>query len=146
MTWRLASGLAVLAVAIVVVGPLGGPLVAWEVVVAAAVLTVAWRWRIRPAGVPPLWREATLIATTPHALGSLELEVAGASDERLGGDRRVRLRLRRLLEHRAGLGRSPTESEAVMLIGDEAWALLKAEDEVMEAADLEKLVTRVEQV
>lgn len=146
MIWRLLGGVTVLALAVVVVGPLGGPLVGWELVVAAAALTVAWRWPIRPGKVPPLWREPSLTATTPNALRPLELEVAGASDARLGGDRRVRLRLQALLEHRSGLGRAPTKSEAGRLIGDRGWALLTSDDEIMEGADLEELVTRIEQI
>lgn len=146
---RLMVVAGVVALAVVVLGPLRAPLALWEVVVAAAAVALVWgRLPEAPERVPSLLADPLQFGRSSRsALGSIGLEVAGATDPKMGGDPRVRLRLLELLRHRAGLGPDPIpDAEGRRLLGDESWHVLRAEGRVISPTELDELVRRIERL
>jgi hypothetical protein len=124
-------------------GPLG--VIAWEVIVTASFFLVVWRrWPRRPEPLPALLGEASLGRRPLGHFATLELEVMAATDAALGGELRLRRRLRSLAEHRAGvtLG-SLSDDSGSALLGERAWGILCGTGP-MPPRDVETLVKRLE--
>ena len=125
-------------------GPLG--VISWEVVVGAAFFLVVWRrWPRRPESVPALLGEASAFDRRPLGhLATLELEVVAATDAALGGELRLRRRLRWLAEHRAGLTPgSRLDDNGPAVLGEGPWGILTGTGP-MRPRDVETLVTKIE--
>lgn len=151
MIRSLLEGLVILGCAAVALIQLDIPLsvIAWEIVVLAALVTVGWRrWPRRPRKTTSLMNQAHRVdGRQPNTLASLELEIAAATDPRLAGDRVLRHRLLSLLHHRAGLPDGPVEgAHGRRIIGDAAWAALVEEEGPMDPDTVDELVGRIEAI
>lgn len=117
----------------------------WELLIVAALIVTVWR-RVpaQPAaGVParPIWARHRI--RPPASLLSLELEVAGSGDTRMGDDVRLRKRLAVLTAHRGGLGPEALGEESVReLLGADAARVLTGSGP-MAPEEVEMLVQRV---
>jgi hypothetical protein len=125
-------------------GPVG--VILWEVIVTAAFFLVVWRrWPRRPEPVPALLGEASAFDRRPLGhLATLELEVVAATDAALGGELRLRRRLRSLAEHRAGLTPgSLSDDSGPAVLGEGAWGILTGTGP-MRPRDVASLVKQIE--
>lgn len=140
------------------------PLILWEVLVIAAMGTVAWRGLPpRPPRFPSLIGFRVTHVPPARVLAPLELEVSGSCDPRLGGDRRIRRRLLALLYHRVGvrqpafeqgtMGKNAMEGLATVAalssrppgMDDRAWEVLLG-DGVTSLDELETIVSQIEEI
>ena len=135
------------ATVVVIQGQGAAGVVLWEILVLAALVVVSWRrWPRRPRRATPLFGgDIEFRPRPPGTLGSLELEVAGATDQRLGGDLRFRRRLISLAEHRAGLAAgSLSRRSGSEILGGPVWETLVERKDVLTPAEVEMMVSRIE--
>lgn len=125
-------------------GPFG--VILWEVLVSAAFFLVVWRrWPRRPEAVPALLGAASVFDRRPLGhLATLELEVVAATDPALGGELRLRRRLRSLAEHRAGLTPgSRLDDNGPAVLGEGSWGILSGTGP-MRPREVETVVKKIE--
>ncbi len=142
---RTTALVAVLAGALAVVHMTGPPAnLLWELLLVTALAATMWR---RMPGQPveessprPIWARRRI--RPPAALLSLELEVAGAGDPRLGDEVRLRRRLAALVAHRGGLEAEDVAGESRRLLGEEAARVLNGSGPVT-PEEVEMLIDRI---
>lgn len=144
----VAVGVVVVGAAAIVVVQLDGTaeLVAWEVMLATAVVALSWsRW---PSGPDPagalIDARPMLPVRRPRSLAAVEVEVSGAVNETLAMAEQVRRRLMTLATDMAG--EDLDEERGRELIGVSGWAILTGDSDVMELTDIESIVDRLEQL
>lgn len=143
---RTTALVAVLAGALAVVHMTGPPAyLLWELLLVVALVTTVWRrvpaQPVEEATPRPLWTRRR--TRPPASLLSLELEVAGAGDPRLGDEMRLRRRLTALAAHRGGMEVGEVGGESGRrLLGEEAARVLSGSGPIT-PGEVEMLIDRV---
>jgi hypothetical protein len=142
-----AATLAVLLGTAILVVQLTGPPVKqlWEMVIVAALVVTVWRrvpaQPVEQGPSSPIWARHRV--RPPASLLSLELEVAGAGDPRLGDEVRLRRRLVALAAHRSGLPTDEVAGEgARRLLGERAAGVLTGTGPIA-PEEVEMLIERI---
>lgn len=143
---RSVALVAVLAASLAVVQMTGPPAnLLWELLIVVALSAIVWRRVPAQPGeavsLRPIWgRHRT---RPPASLLSLELEVVGAGDTRMGDEVRLRRRLIALTAHRSGLRPETLEGSTVRgLLGEDAARALTGSGP-MAPQEVEMLVERI---
>lgn len=117
----------------------------WLILLAVAAGVAGWRALAgAPPKAPPLFGEdLTPVRSGDYGLMAVELEVAGAIDPRLGGDRRLQRRLLAIANHRVRQERANDEHLRQRL-GESAWEYLTGPEKPIELSELDDLIERIE--
>jgi hypothetical protein len=138
--------LALLGAALVVVQMTGPPVkLLWEMILVGALGATAWhRLPAQPVERPPsrpIWARHRI--RPPASLLSLELEVTGAGDPRMGDEVRLRRRLTALTAHRSGMDTEDLAGDAGrQLLGEEAARVLNGTGPIA-TEEVEMLIERI---
>lgn len=144
---RVVAMIALVGVGWLVLAELAHPQRLWAGVLVVAAGVAAWSALGKaPSVAPGLFAadEEWVRSGTP-GLTAVELEVAGALDPRLGGDRRLQQRLLAIATHRARVDRLEA-AQGRRLLGDDGWEFVTGPKRRIGAEELRDLIGRIEAI